>query len=150
KALARVSRTPGRTRLVNFFRVDVGEAKENIQEIVLADLPGYGYASGPKSETREWQQMIEQYLETRPQALVVLVDGELGAQPTDIEMVRWAESLGRKVIAVATKLDKLSRSRRKQQTDRIAGQLAVPEVIGFSAKERFGVEELWRACLSSV
>src|SRR5262249_54765711 len=51
KSLARVSRTPGRTRLINFFRVDVGEAKENIQEIVLADLPGYGYASGPKSET---------------------------------------------------------------------------------------------------
>src|SRR5262249_58294336 len=119
KALARVSRTPGRTRLVNFFRVDVGEAKENIQEIVLADLPGYGYASGPKSETREWQQMIEQYLETRPQALVVLVDGELGAQPTDIEMVRWAESLRRKVIAVAPKLHQPPRPRPKQPTDPI-------------------------------
>jgi GTP-binding protein len=148
RSLARVSRTPGRTRLINFFAVEVAESRENPQGIVLADLPGYGYASGPKSETREWQQMIEQYLQSRPRALVVLVDGEIGAQPTDIEMVRWAESLGRKVIAVATKLDKLSRSRRKQQIDKIAGQLAVPEVIGFSAKERFGVEELWRALWS--
>ena len=148
RALARVSRTPGRTRLINFFAVRVGESRENTQEITLADLPGYGYASGPKSETREWQKMIEEYLETRPQALVVLVDGDLGAQPSDIEMVRWAESLGRKVIAVATKLDKLARSSRKQRIDRIAGQLAVPSVLAFSAKERFGVEELWHALLS--
>ena len=53
--------------------------------------------------------------------------------------------LGRKVVVAATKLDKLSRNRRGQQIDRIAGQLAVPAVIGFSAKEHFGVEELWRA-----
>ncbi|MCA1827604.1 MAG: ribosome biogenesis GTP-binding protein YihA/YsxC [Myxococcales bacterium] len=148
KALARVSRTPGRTRLINFFDLRVAETLENPQEIRFADLPGYGFASGPKSETKQWQQMIEKYLGSRPDALVVLVDGELGAQPSDIEMVRWAESLGRKVIAVATKLDKLARSRRKQQTDKIAGQLAVREVIAFSAKERFGVEELWHALLS--
>jgi GTP-binding protein len=148
KSLARVSRTPGRTRLINFFDLRVAEARENPQEIRFADLPGYGYASGPKSETKEWQHMIEEYLTSRPQGLVVLVDGEIGAQPSDIEMVRWGESLGRRVIAVATKLDKLSRSRRQQQTGRIAGQLAVPEVIAFSAKERLGVEELWRALLS--
>ncbi len=148
KSLARVSRTPGRTRLINFFdlRVRVDEVDH---EVRFADLPGYGFASGSKSETQQWQQMIEQYLTGRDalQALVVLVDGDLGPQPSDVEMVRWAESLGRKVIAVATKLDRLARTHRGQRVEKIAGQLAVPSVMAFSAKERFGVEELWRALL---
>jgi GTP-binding protein len=95
--------------------------------------------------------MIEAYLTSRESlaALVVLVDGDLGAQPSDVEMVRWAETLGRKVIVVATKLDKLSRVPRGQQVQKIAGVLAVPEVLAFSAKEHFGVEELWRALVSA-
>ena len=152
KSLARVSRTPGRTRLINFFDLHVTREKGRApQDVRFADLPGYGFASGPKSETAQWQEMIEQYLTGREAlaALVVLVDGDLGAQPSDVEMVRWGESLGRKVIAVATKLDKLSRQRRSQRVDKIAGQLAVPSVIGFSSKERFGVEDLWHALLSA-
>jgi GTP-binding protein len=152
KALARVSRTPGRTRLINFFDLEVVKEKGRApQQVRFADLPGYGYASGPKSETSQWQEMIEQYLTGREalSALVILVDGDLGAQPSDVEMVRWGESLGRKVIPVATKLDKLSRQRRGQRVDRIAGELAAPKVIGFSSKERFGVEELWLALLSA-
>ena len=154
KALARVSRTPGRTRLINFFDLRVAEKTRSgsrgpEHEVRFADLPGYGFAAGPKSEKEQWKAMIEAYLTGRESlaALVVLVDGELGAQPSDVEMVRWAETLGRKVIVVATKLDKLSRARRQQQIDRIAGQLAVSQVIAFSSKEPFGVEELWRALL---
>jgi len=155
KSLARVSRTPGRTRLINFFDLRVaektrsgGRGKEH--HVVFADLPGYGFASGPREEREGWKQMIEEYLERREtlSALVVLVDGELGAQPSDVEMVRWAETLGCRVVVAATKLDKLSRNRRGQQLDRIAQQLAVPSVIGFSAKELFGVEELWSNLLS--
>jgi GTP-binding protein len=155
KSLARVSRTPGRTRLINFFDLRVAEktrggARGPEHQVRFADLPGYGFASGPKSEKAQWQAMIEEYLTGRDplRALVVLVDGDLGAQPSDVEMVRWAETLGRSVIAVATKLDKLSRQRRGQQIDKIAGQLAVPRVLPFSARERFGVEELWRALVS--
>ena len=73
----------------------------------------------------------------------------VGAQPSDIEMVRWGESLGREVIVAATKLDRIARNRRAQQIDRIAGQLAVPKLIGFSAKELFGVDELWRELLTA-
>ncbi|MGZ6123503.1 MAG: ribosome biogenesis GTP-binding protein YihA/YsxC [Myxococcales bacterium] len=151
KSLARVSRTPGRTRLINFFDLHVAEktrsgGRGQEHRVVFADLPGYGFASGPREEREGWRAMIEEYLTKREplRALVVLVDGDLGAQPSDIEMVRWAETLGSKVAVAATKLDKLSRNRRAQQLDRIAGQLAVPAVIGFSAKEHFGVEELWR------
>ena len=146
KSLARVSKTPGRTRLINFFDVRV-RVEEDDRDVRFADLPGYGFASGRREETAQWQKMIEEYLTSRPQALVVLVDGDLGAQPSDVEMVRWAESLGPKVIAVATKLDKLAKTHRAQRAEKIAGQLAVAEVIPFSAKERFGVEELWRALL---
>ena len=151
KSLARVSRTPGRTRLINFFDLRLRDkAKEREYDVRFADLPGYGFASGSKSETAQWQKMIEEYLTGREalEALVVLVDGDLGPQPSDVEMVRWAESLGRKVIVVATKLDRLAQSHRRQRAEKVAGQLAVPDVIAFSSKEGFGVEELWRALLS--
>jgi GTP-binding protein len=151
KSLARVSRTPGRTRLINFFDLRAAEkaragGRGEEHHVVFADLPGYGFASGPREEREGWRAMIEEYLTRREslRALVVLVDGELGAQPSDIEMVRWAETLQCKVVVAATKLDRLARNRRAQQLDRIAGQLAVPHVVGFSAKELFGVDEIWR------
>ena len=150
KQLARVSRTPGRTRLINFFDLTVRLRQREEREVRFADLPGYGFASGPREEREQWKKMIEEYLTKREplRALVVLVDGELGAQPSDIEMVRWGETLERRVLCVATKLDKLSRTRRGAQTDKIAGQLAVPRVLAFSAHEHFGQEELWRELLS--
>jgi GTP-binding protein len=155
KQLARVSKTPGRTRLINFFDLKVtdktssGVRKEN--DVRFADLPGYGFASGPKHETKQWQKMIETYLQTREplRCLVILVDGDLGPQPSDIEMVRWGESLEHKVICVATKLDKISKNNRRGRCDKIAGQLAVTEVIGFSAKDKFWQEEVWHELLSS-
>jgi GTP-binding protein len=151
KSLARVSRTPGRTRLINFFDLRAAEkvrsgGRGEEHHLVFADLPGYGFAAGPREEHDKWQAMIEEYLTRREtlRGLVVLVDGALGAQSSDVEMVRWGESLQRNVVVAATKLDKLARNRRAQQIDRIAGQLAVPKVIGFSAREHFGVDELWR------
>jgi GTP-binding protein len=156
KQLARVSRTPGRTRLLNFFDLRIAEQTRSggrgpEHRLRLVDLPGYGFASGPREERERWKAMIERYLTGRETLgeLVVLVDGHLGAQPSDVEMVRWGESLGRRIVVVATKLDKIGRTRRAPQLEKIASTLAVsPEqVIGFSAKEKFGVDELWRALL---
>jgi len=156
RQLARVSRTPGRTRLINFFDLRVAEktrsgARGPEHSVRFADLPGYGFASGPRSEREQWRKMIETYLTGREplRVLVVLVDGEIGPQPSDLEMVQWARSLHRKVLVVATKLDKISRSRRGAQVDKISAQLQVPQIIPFSAKENFGAEELWRALLSA-
>jgi GTP-binding protein len=156
KSLARVSRTPGRTRLINFFDLRVAEktaasGRGAEHEVRFADLPGYGFAAGPRGERELWKRMIEEYLTRREalRALVVLVDGDLGPQPSDVEMVRWGESLERKVLVAATKLDKIARTHRPARLDKIAGQLAVPAVIAFSAKERFGVEELWNALVSA-
>jgi GTP-binding protein len=154
--LARVSRTPGRTRLINFFDVSVAERTRSggrgpEHALRLVDLPGYGYASGPHAERATWKAMIEKYLTKRDTlgALVVLVDGDLGAQPADVEMVDWGRSLGRKLVVVATKLDHLRRTRRPAQLERIAKTLGVPDVIGFSAKEKFGLDETWRALVSA-
>ena len=156
KQLARVSRTPGRTRLINFFDLNVAERTRSggrgpQHRVRLVDLPGYGFVSGPREERERWKAMIERYLTGRETlgTLVVLVDGDLGAQPSDVEMVRWGESLGRRIVVVATKLDKLGRTRRAPQLQKIAAALDVPpdQVIGFSAKEKFGVDELWRAVI---
>jgi GTP-binding protein len=150
RRLARISRTPGRTRLINFFdlrvRTEDGGPERDVR---FADLPGYGFASGPREERERWKEMIERYLTLREplRALVVVVDGEIGPQQSDLEMVRWAHSLQRKVVAVATKLDKLSRPRRGAQVEKIAARLQTP-IIPFSAREHFGVEELWRELLS--
>ena len=156
KALARVSNTPGRTRLINFFDLRVAEKTRSggrgpEREMRFADLPGYGFAAGPREEREQWKKMIDTYLTQRNElrALVVLVDGELGPQPSDTEMIEWGRSLGRKIIVVATKLDRLPKTRRKSQLDRIAAKLGVPGTLGFSSKDQLGVEELWRELLSA-
>ena len=152
RQLARVSRTPGRTRLINFFDLRVRTEERSEHDVRFADLPGYGFASGPRAEREQWKEMIERYLSRRDplRALVVLVDGQIGAQPSDIEMVGWGESLGRRVLVAVTKLDKLSRSRRGRQVEKIQAQLGVQPIIAFSAREPFGIEELWRALLSAL
>jgi GTP-binding protein len=156
--LARVSGAPGRTRLLNFFDLRVAQrtragGRGPEHAIRFADLPGYGFASGPREERDRWKEMIETYLTGRDtlRALVILVDGELGAQPSDVEMVRWAVSLNKKIVIVATKLDRIARTRRAAQLEKISARLEVPRerVIGFSAREKFGVDEIWRALLAA-
>jgi GTP-binding protein len=152
KALARVSRTPGRTRLVNFFDLRIAERTRSgghtkPRELRLVDLPGYGYASGPRAERAGWKPMIESYLGEREtlRNVVVLVDGELGPQESDRDMVAWARSLGREPVVVATKLDRIARTRRSARMREIAAALGVEIAVPFSAKEKFGVDELWKA-----
>jgi GTP-binding protein len=152
KALARVSKTPGRTRLINFFDVRVAERTRSgghgtPRELRLVDLPGYGFASGPREERAGWKKMIESYLQGREtlRALVVLVDGDLGPQESDREMIDWGRSLGRDLAVVATKLDRLGPTRRPARIREVAAALGVDSVIAFSGKEKFGVDELWKA-----
>jgi len=151
-ALARVSKTPGRTRLLNFFDLAVAEetrsgARLPEKNLRFVDLPGYGYAKGPKEDRANWKRMIERYLTRREplRAFVVLVDGEIGPQPSDLELVSWLITLGRQPLIVATKIDKLSKSKRGAALQAAAKTLGVPleTVNAFSAREKIGVEELW-------
>ncbi|MBS2023021.1 MAG: YihA family ribosome biogenesis GTP-binding protein [Deltaproteobacteria bacterium] len=157
--LARVSRTPGRTRLLNFFDFKISEktrsgARGPTHELRLVDLPGYGYASGPKSEKAGWGSMIDTFLTEREslRALVILVDGDLGPQESDRAMVDFARTLPHQLIVVATKIDKHSKSRREGLLQKAASFLKLDrdQVLGFSSKEKLGVDELWHTLVKAV
>ena len=104
KKLAKVSSTPGKTRLVNFFLIN--------NDFYLVDLPGYGYAKVSKSEKDSWGKTIETYLTGRDQLkrIVLLVDSRHKPNADDVMMYEWAKHFGYDVVVVATKSDKLKNS----------------------------------------
>jgi GTP-binding protein len=135
--LARVSKTPGRTRLLNCFEVDGG---------TLVDCPGYGYAEASKAARHSWQRMIDRYLLERPQLSMVmaLVDGEIGPTKLDVQLLDWMRANGLPHAVVATKHDKVRSSQRPRRTKELAAgcQLAASDVVWVSAAKGTGVERL--------
>jgi len=148
KNLVRTSSTPGCTRQINLFEI---RAKDGAT-LLLADLPGYGFAKRSKDERKEWATLIEGYLRERPtlRTLVVLFDARRGLEPDDLELVEFASApRGRSltplsIILVATKVDKLPRSEQKSILGRIAKSTSM-KVIGCSAIDGEGREALWAA-----
>jgi GTP-binding protein len=140
--LARTSSTPGRTRLLNWFRVEhEGGA------VAFVDLPGYGYAKVSKDLREAWRPLIESYLGKRQvlRACVVLVDARRGARDEEAALIEWLQASGIAVIAVLTKGDKLPKSRRKPAAAALQRDLGLDRApVLFSAQEPFGVDELWR------
>jgi len=129
KALARVSGTPGCTRGINLFRVQVDEALLHI-----VDLPGYGYAQRSKRERRAWAPMIDGYLRQRAgiRLVIVIVDVRRGVSEEDEQLLEFLDSLGHDALLVATKLDKLGKAQQKlaiAALQRSSGR----EVYGFSS-----------------
>lgn len=151
--LARVSKTPGRTRLLNFFDVslEIGASRDVVR---ICDLPGYGFAKVSKAERAQWAEMIEAYLESREalRAVVVIIDVRVGPTADDREMIHWLEAKGRRAIVVATKLDKLPKARRAGRLRQLEPLLQLPPrtLLGFSAEEGLGKEELWKEILFAV
>ncbi|MEY4069390.1 MAG: hypothetical protein RL721_4 [Candidatus Eisenbacteria bacterium] len=138
KDLARVSRTPGRTQLINVF--------EATPDRWIVDLPGYGFAAAPGRVRSGWQAMIEGYLTKRRtlRTVFVLVDAEIGATPLDRTMVEWLASVRVPFLVVANKTDKIGRSRHGHQLARIAADLGQDpsQVAWVSAAKGTGVPEL--------
>ena len=138
--LARTSRTPGRTRLINFF--ELGEGRR------LVDLPGYGYAKVPRSMSREWGALVGRYLESRESlaGVVVLMDIRHPLTELDATLLDWCRAADVAVLAVLTKADKLARGRRAAALAETRGRLAAygAAVSGmvFSATKRIGHREL--------
>jgi len=153
KKLVRVSNTPGRTRTLNFFDVIV-ENKGRKKLIRLCDLPGYGFAKVSKDEREQWKVMIENYLRERHTLKVVvsIIDGEIGATPDDVQMLDTLQEMPPKILVAATKIDRLSRNRRKGRVDSLQKQLELPRgaLIGFSSTDRIGVDQVWGALLDIV
>jgi len=144
KALARVSGTPGKTREINFFRVN--------DAFHLVDLPGYGYARVSKAAKDAWRPLIEGYLQTSEhlRGVVQLVDARHPPSRDDLRMMEFLASVGVPTIVVATKVDKLSRAEREPTLARLAAQVGVEDeqLIPFSARTGEGRDELAHALVS--
>ncbi len=136
-ALARVSRTPGRTQLINFFEI--------VPERRLVDLPGYGFAKVPERIRLRWLELMEHYFNTRESliGLVLIVDSRRGLGEQDATMLEWALARGRRAHVLLTKSDKLNRqesTRVLKETSAACRDAAVTTQL-FSAHARQGLEQ---------
>jgi GTP-binding protein len=140
---AKVSSTPGRTRAINFFEVS-GERRA--PKMIFADLPGYGYAKISKSISAEWPGFIEPYLATRETLVlcICIVDANVPVRLNDRQLLDWLRSVGRELLVVATKVDRLSGNERTRNLAALKRELEFDEILAVSAKTGYGIEELWR------
>lgn len=138
KAFARVSRTPGRTREINFFRVN--------DVFMLVDLPGYGYAKISKDRKAAWRPLIEGYMRKSPylRGVVQLLDVRHDPTADDRVMLEFLADLGVPTLIALTKVDKLGRIARAKRITELCAAYGVDEdqVIPFSAHENIGRHEL--------
>ncbi|HBA02648.1 GTP-binding protein [Clostridium sulfidigenes] len=139
RKLVKVSGTPGKTRLINFFTIN--------NKLYFVDLPGYGYAKVSKSEKATWGKMMEQYLINRPELkkVVILVDCRHKPTGDDIMMYEWIKHYGYEVIVVATKKDKLTKSELQRSAKVIKETLKLgkeDKLLFFSSLKKEGKEEL--------
>jgi GTP-binding protein len=139
-ALARVSKTPGRTQQLNFFDLN--------GELVFVDLPGYGFARVPDAVREQWKSLVEGYLSRRRQlrGVVIIVDVRRGVEDDDRQLIAYLWSQGTPVVLAVTKIDKLGRG-EKQKRLRDLALTPLPGVgalVGFSSTSGEGVVDLWR------
>jgi len=140
RGLARTSSQPGRTRLMNFYRIN--------RDFYLVDVPGYGYARVSKAERRRWGRLIEGYLRNRPQLRLVLLVVDFRHPPTDDDrmMYDWLVWHGIPLLVVGTKADKVSRGHHLKHA-RVAretlGMADEHPFLTFSAETGLGRDELW-------
>jgi GTP-binding protein len=146
KSFARVSRTPGRTREINFFRIN--------NAFVLVDLPGYGYARISKEKKAEWRPMIESYLRrtTQLRGIVLLLDIRREPSDDDRAMLDFLAETEVPTIVALTKVDKLSKTAARGRVAEIAAALALgaEQVIPFSSQTGEGRIELLEAIMDIV
>jgi GTP-binding protein len=143
KQLAFASKKPGRTQHINLFAL----GKQGVTDAVLADLPGYGYAAVSRSDKLRWQQVMVNYLVSRPglTGIVLLCDPRLGLTELDealLEAVRPRVEEGLKFLIVLTKADKLTRSEQAKVLSITRLQAGGGEVKMFSALKKQGVDEV--------
>ncbi|AKV01654.1 GTP-binding protein EngB [Labilithrix luteola] len=142
KSLARTSRTPGRTRQINFFDVSLVGGPT----FVFVDLPGYGYAKVSKTEARDWKVLLEDYLQGRTtlRAVVILVDARRGLEQEELDLIEFLQTRPEiQIVMCATKLDKLPLAAQKPRLQELSKDAAV-KVIGTSAESGGGRVELWK------
>lgn len=143
KKLAFVSSTPGRTQTINFYRVGTS--------LQLVDLPGYGYARVPKSESGHWKNLVDGYLLGRKslELSLLLIDSRRGWMEADRRLREFLEHYQRPYLVVATKIDKLNRKEENQSMTAMRAEVPGKEVMPFSALSGRGVREIWQTITKS-
>ncbi|MFP2241072.1 ribosome biogenesis GTP-binding protein YihA/YsxC [Pseudescherichia vulneris] len=140
KGLARTSKTPGRTQLINLFEVVEGKR--------VVDLPGYGYAEVPEEMKLKWQRALGEYLEKRLclKGLVVLMDIRHPLKDLDKQMIEWAVDSNIEILVLLTKADKLASGARKAQLNTVREAVQAfngdIQVEAFSSLKKIGVDKL--------
>jgi GTP-binding protein len=149
--LAHVSSTPGRTRTINFIGVYEKPGQPH-PELMLVDLPGYGYAKISREISAEWPKFIEPYLKLREtlQLSIVLIDSNIPPQEPDRQLIHFFKALERDFLVVATKTDKLSGNKLRAALAVLAREHGLESVLSYSAKTGTGRAELWREIRSRV
>lgn len=148
--LARTSRTPGRTRLVNWFELS---AREGATKFFLVDLPGYGYAAVDKTTRESWRPLIEAYLEKRAAlaGVLLLIDIRRGVQEEELDFVPWLAEREVPVLVALTKADKLPKNKRNLEAMRAKRELAITrEPYSVSTLDGEGIDPLWKAILRMI
>lgn len=139
--LAKSSKTPGRTQLLNFFSVS-GAGR-------LVDLPGYGFAKTAQHRRRQWEQLIERYLQVRRslRGIVLVMDIRHPLKTGDVQLIQWCQAAEVQCLLLLTKSDKLSYGAARSTSLSVASELAPiePPIVPFSAVKRQGIEPLREA-----
>lgn len=146
KSLVRTSRRPGQTRLLNFFSVN--------DDLMLVDLPGYGFSRAPKEVIRSYQEAMSAYIKTRKTLLGVILLLDIRRLPSkeDKQFLNLVRSCGVETLLVLTKADTLGRGSWKNAWSMISNDLNLPgaDPIFFSAKTGQGRDEIWAAIEGSL
>ena len=134
--LARVSKTPGRTQLINFFTIADGGR--------LVDLPGYGYARASKTRREAWGRAVDEYLQQRTNVVgvVLVMDIRHPLRAADEHMIAWSEDAGKRLLALLSKADKLKQGAREQARRTVAARMSNAEVVPFSASTGLGAAQV--------
>jgi GTP-binding protein len=140
KNLAKTSSRPGKTQVINFFRVNA--------KLSLVDLPGYGYAKVPLEVRKTWKPMVESYLQARQEIrlVILILDARRGASAHDLALLDWLDYHNIPSLIVLTKADKLSQIERAREEKALAERplLSGRNLLFFSAVTGEGKEEIWR------
>ena len=145
KKLVKTSATPGKTQLINFFKVN--------DQFYFVDLPGYGYAKVPESVRRKWQNLVEAYLSEREtlRNVVLIIDCRHNPTVQDRQLLKWLEYYQRPSLSVASKIDKLKRGQVQTHLQKIKNDLSIESVpLGHSSMQYGRREEIWKKLVPCI
>ncbi|MEW9080632.1 ribosome biogenesis GTP-binding protein YihA/YsxC [Terrisporobacter glycolicus] len=142
---ARTSQTPGKTRTINFYKIN--------EEFYFVDLPGYGYAKVSKSEKDKWGVIMERYLQDRQELCAIFLLVDIRHEPTndDVMMYEWVKHFGYNCVIIATKADKISRGQYQKHISIIRKKLQLEKdekIIPLSSSKKTGVEDVWNEIIA--